>query len=74
MKINSKEFRKRYNIPISTESELKKSGVLPFEKVGKFVVYDTEITDKLASERKLGGNAFIAINNILDNDPSEEHY
>ena len=74
MKINSKQFRARYNIPRSTESYLKKMGVVPFEKVGRMVVYDTDITDKLAQEEKLGANAFIAVNNILNCDGSEEHY
>lgn len=73
MKISAKEFRERYNIPISTESKLKKDGIVPFEKVSGTVVYDVDTTDKLAAEGKLGAKAFIAINNI-DKDCSEEHY
>jgi|GEM_PF-5410397 len=74
MKINSEQFRERYNIPRSTESELKKEGVVPFKKIGGYVIYDQDITDKLAVEERLGAKAFIAINNIMENDPSEEHY
>lgn len=72
MKIDSKQFRDRYNIPISTESELKKHGLVPFEKVGRQVVYDQEVTDKLAEDGKLGPKAYIAISNI--DDTTEEHY
>lgn len=74
MKISSKQFRDRYNIPISTESQLKKAGIVPFEKVGRQVVYDQDTTDRLAADGKLGPKAYIAINNIMENDPSEEHY
>jgi hypothetical protein len=53
---------------------LKKEDVVPFEKINERVIYNQDITDKLAAEGKLGAKAFIAINNILENDPSEEHY
>lgn len=74
MKLNSEMFRHRYNIPRSTESTLKKNGILPFEKVGNIVVYDTDVTDQLAHDGKLGGEAFIAINNSVKNNTAEEHY
>lgn len=74
MKISSQQFRERYNIALSTESKLKKDEVVPFEKINGHVIYNQDITDKLAAEGKLGPKAYIAINNILESDPSEEHY
>ena len=74
MKISPKEFRQRYNIATSTEAKLRADGVVPFEKVGRFVIYDRDITDDLAKKGRLGRNALIAIHNILEADASEEHY
>ena len=74
MKISPKQFRERYNIPLSTESKLKADGVVPFEKIGRFIVYDQSVTDELARQKKLGTNAFIAISNLQDEDAVEEHY
>ena len=74
MKINSKQFRSRYNIAPSTEAKLKKDKKVPYELVNEQTVYDQNTTDKLALEKKLTRNAFIAINNIIENDHTEEHY
>ncbi len=74
MKISPRQFRERYNIPLSTESKLKAEGKVPFEKIGRYVVYDREQTDRLAKEGKLGRNALIAIHAIMEADGSEEHY
>lgn len=74
MRINSKQFRERYNIAISTEAKLKKDGRVPFELVNGQTVYDQEQTDKLALDKNLTASAYIAITNIIENDVSEEHY
>lgn len=65
MKINSKQFRERYNIAPSTEAKLKKDKKVPYELVAGLTVYEQEITDKLALEKELGRNAYIAISNII---------
>lgn len=74
MKISAQQFRERYNIPLSTESKLKKDDVVPYEKIGGHVIYNQETTDKLATEGKLGAKAFIAIKNIIQRDDTEEHH
>jgi len=74
MKITSTQFRERYNIAASSEAKLKKDKRAPYELVAGLTVYDQEVTDKLALEKKLGRNAYIAINNIIENDHTEEHH
>jgi hypothetical protein len=74
MKISPRQFRERYNMPLSTESKMRADGKIPYEKVGRFIIYDQDITDKLAQEGKLGRNALIAINNLLEQDTSEDHH
>jgi hypothetical protein len=74
MKISPRQFRERYNIPLSTESKMRAEGKIPYEKVGRFIIYDQDTTDTLAQQGKLGRNALIAINNLLEQDTSEEHH
>lgn len=74
MRINSKVFRSRYNIAISTEGKLRKDKKVPYELVNNLVIYNQDVTDKLALEKKLTRNAYIAICNIIENDATEEHY
>ena len=74
MKISPRQFRERYNIPLSTESKLRSDGKVPYEKIGRYIVYDQSKTDKLAAEGKLGRNALIAVNNLIEADASEEHF
>ena len=74
MKINPNQFRKRYNIPVSTEAKMRKDKVVPFQTIGRFIVYDQGITDDLAEKGLLGRNAAIAIANLKEADASEEHF
>ena len=74
MKMTPRQFRERYNIALSTESKLKVEGRVVFERSGKYIVYDSTVTDALALAGKLGNKAYIAVSNILASDATEEHF
>ena len=60
MYISPKEFVDIYNVSLSTQFRWRKSGKLPFYKIGSQIMYDKNEIDKLALDMMLNRSAFIA--------------
>jgi len=64
MKITTTQAAERYDIPLKTQDAMRAAGTLPYEKVGRRVIYDTDTLDPIARSRALGARAYVAITNI----------
>ena len=66
--ITPNQFRERYGTALPTQYIWRSENKVPYQRVGRQILYDTTVVDELASDGKLGKDPLLNILKLRQKD------